>query len=98
MKKYDPKAICEKCTKPYCHEEVVCPECNGQGLPSDMSTAEESEDYGLNFTSERPCLFCDGRGTTTVYCPQYMDRPVPASSLASGHASKHVASVPYPQF
>ncbi len=72
MKRYDPKAICEKCTKPYCYEEVVCPECNGQGLSIDMSTGEESEDYGLNLTSELPCPFCDRRGTMTVYCPHYI--------------------------
>ncbi len=76
MKRHDKKSPCEKCTEPYCHEEVVCPECNGQGLFSAMPLSPN--DYGLNLAEELACPGCDGRGTVTAYCAHYVDRLVPA--------------------
>jgi DnaJ-class molecular chaperone len=86
MKGHDTNSVCKKCTKPYCHEEVVCPECNGQGLFDAMPLVEESIDYGLNLAEEFACTVCDGRGTVTDYCTHYVDRLVPAYSPARRNA------------
>lgn len=88
MKGHDTNSACKKCTKPYCHEEVVCPECNGQGFFDAMPSGEELTDYGLNYglnmnmSEGFTCPVCVGRGTMTAYCTHYVDRPVPAYSSA----------------
>jgi hypothetical protein len=86
MKGQGMKSFCKKCTKPYCHEEVVCPGCNGQGLFSAMPLIDESGDYGLSYglslAEESTCGGCDGRGTITAYCAHYIDRPVPAYAVS----------------
>lgn len=79
MKAHEKKSPCEGCTKPYCHEEVVCPECSGQGLSGALQTHEESDDYGLmSLVADLVCPGCEGRGTMTAYCAHYADRLVPA--------------------
>jgi RecJ-like exonuclease len=86
MKAHGKNSFCRKCAKPYCHEEVVCPECNGQGLFDAMPPVEESNDYGLNYELSMAegfaCPACAGRGTMTAYCTHYLDRPVPVYSPA----------------
>jgi hypothetical protein len=78
MSGHDTKSVCEKCTEPCCHEEVVCPECNGQGLFGAMPLGEEPDGYGLNLVEEFACRACASRGTVTAYCPHYVDRLVAA--------------------
>lgn len=97
MKIHDTNSVCKKCTKPHCHEEVVCPECSGQGLFDAMPPVEEFSDYGLNYgygpnmAEGLACPACDGRGTVTDYCTHYVDRLVPSYSPAQQDAFQPAA-------